>query len=242
VGHSPSGDAVTIRPNWRALRSWWGALRPEWRAVSGLGLLAAGGILVGFGFIADGSAEDPSGAPTNQVSPQADAAAPDTTDAQTSPANHDGDTTATTTKPVDAQRLKIPSLGIDAPVLPITADGASLVPPSDPQTVGWWSDGARPGADHGTAILTGHTVSTGGGVFDDLEHLHRGQRVQILSPSQRLNLQVTSVTTYHKTTLADHAAEIFNQTTQGRVALVTCEDFDGTEYRSNVVVLATPMA
>jgi LPXTG-site transpeptidase (sortase) family protein len=232
---------VSIRPKWRALESKWRALTPKSRALAAFGLLAAGGVLIGLGVIA-GSAEDPSDEPAaTEASTPVGAAARDTGDLR-SPATHEGDDTASATIPVDGQRLRIPSLGIDAPVLPIPAEGSSLVPPSDPQTVGWWSDGARPGADRGTAILTGHTVSTGGGVFDDLEHMRPGQHVQILSPSQRLSLEVNSVTTYHKTRLAERSAEVFDQTTQGRVALVTCEDWNGAEYRSNVVVIATPTA
>jgi LPXTG-site transpeptidase (sortase) family protein len=138
------------------------------------------------------------------------------------------------------RRLRIPSLGIDAPVRPIAADGLRLVPPSNPQSVGWWSAGALPGAERGTAILAGHTVSTGGGVFDDLDQIRRRQRVLLLSDGPRLALRVTSVTTYRKTALAKRAAEIFDQTTRGRVALVTCEDWTGSDYQSNVVVIARP--
>jgi LPXTG-site transpeptidase (sortase) family protein len=224
---------VTIGPNWRTLGT-------KGRALVAVALLAAGGILVGLGIIA-GSTGDSPGEHAAGVSPQVGAAAPDTADSPTAHAAHDGDDSASTPMPVDGQRLRIPSLGIDAPVLPITAEGSSLVPPSDPQTVGWWSDGARPGAEHGTAILTGHTVSTGGGVFDDLEHMRPGQRVQIRSHGQRLSLQVSKVTTYDKTALAKRAAEIFDQTAAGRVALVTCEDWTGGEYLSNVVVIATPI-
>jgi LPXTG-site transpeptidase (sortase) family protein len=231
---------VSIRPKWRALESKWHALTPKSRALAAFGLLAAGGVLIGVGVIADGPAEDPSGEPAaTEASTQVGRAARDKGDVR-SPATHEGDDTASTTVPVDGQRLRIPSLGINAPVLPISAEGSSLVPPSDPQTVGWWSDGARPGADRGTAILTGHTVSTGGGVFDDLEQMRPGQHVQIRSHGQRLSLEVNSVITYHKTRLAERSAEVFDQTAPGRVALVTCEDWNGAVYRSNVVVMATP--
>ncbi|HYJ68963.1 MAG TPA: class F sortase [Nocardioidaceae bacterium] len=194
--------------------------------LTALTLLAAGWLLFGLGSSADAPAGSRPGA----------TAAGDPTGERGSPARRG----ASSTTPVEPQRLRIPSLGIDAPVLPITSDGASLVPPSDPQAVGWWSDGARPGSDRGTAILTGHTVSTGGGVFDDLDQMRPGQRVQILSNGPHLRLRVSSVTIYHKTALAEHAAEIFDQATQGRVALVTCDDWTGTDYLSNVVVIATP--
>jgi LPXTG-site transpeptidase (sortase) family protein len=180
----------------------------------------------------------PPGATAAEVRTGVGTAAPDTAEFRASPARRDSDAPTT---PIEPQRLRIPSLGIDAPVLPIAADGLQLVPPSDPQTVGWWSAGARPGAELGTAILAGHTVSTGGGVFDDLDQMRPGQSVQILANGQRLSLQVTSVTVYHKAALAEDAADIFDQNSPGRVALVTCEDWDGAEYLSNVVVIATPV-
>lgn len=210
-------------------------IRPRSAALGALGvlaLLAAGWLLVGLGSSADAPAGSHPGAAAAEITSGARAAAPDNA------ATHDSEELSTT--PAEPQRLKVPSLGLDAPVLPIMADSRRLVPPSDPQVVGWWSDGARPGAEQGTAILAGHTVSTGGGVFDDLEQVRPGQRVQILSNGSRLRFQVTSVRTYHKMALAEHAAEIFDQIGPGRVALVTCEDWNGDVYLSNVVVIATP--
>jgi LPXTG-site transpeptidase (sortase) family protein len=227
VLHSPSGDAVSTRSEEVVLG-----------VIGALALLAAGGLLVGLGSSADSSAGSPPGATDTGVRTGDRAAARDTAELRASPAGRD--TNALSTRPVQPQRLRIPSLDVDAPVLPIAADGAQLAPPSDPQTVGWWSAGARPGAELGTAILTGHTMSTGGGVFDDLDQMRPGQRVLIHSSGPRLRLQVTSVTVYHKAALAEHAAEIFDQGSAGRVALVTCEDWDGAEYLSNVVVIAAP--
>ena len=196
-----------------------------------LTLLAAWQLLAGPGSGADGGRAG--------SNPGASAARVRTGDSAAAPTmRRDKDTRPTT--PIRPQRLRIPSLDVDATVLPIAADGSQLAPPSDPQTVGWWSAGPRPGAERGTAILTGHTVSTGGGVFDDLDQMQPGQRVQILSNGPRLRLQVSSVTVYHKATLAEHATEIFDQSSAGQVALVTCEDWDGAEYLSNVVVIATP--
>ena len=51
-----------------------------------------------------------------------------------------------------------------------------LVPPADPQRVGWWGEGAAPG-ERGRALVAGHTVHTGGGALDDLETLEPGDRV-----------------------------------------------------------------
>lgn len=137
-------------------------------------------------------------------------------------------------------RIVVPDLGVDAPVVPITADDGVLVPPGDPGQIGWWSAGARPGASTGTAVLTGHTVSSGGGAFDDLDLMVPGQRVRIDSGAASTDYVVRSVTVYLKQSLAEHAAAIFDQSVPGRVALVTCEDWNGSVYLSNAVVIAEP--
>ncbi|HEU4512288.1 MAG TPA: class F sortase, partial [Nocardioidaceae bacterium] len=76
--------------------------------------------------------------------------------------------TAHTAKGVP-RRVVVPRLGVDAPVVGIDAPGGVLLPPDDPQVLGWWRSGAKPGARYGSALVTGHTVSSGGGAFDDLE-------------------------------------------------------------------------
>ncbi|WP_238150685.1 class F sortase [Kribbella sindirgiensis] len=134
----------------------------------------------------------------------------------------------------------MPRLGVSARVLSIRARGGTLVPPSNPLLVGWWSDGARPGATKGSAIITGHTVHTGGGAFDDLDRLTAGDAVAVTTRRGAISYVVTSVTVYRKRALAKQAAKVFDQSVPGRLVLVTCEDWDGTAYLSNAVVIAVP--
>ena len=136
--------------------------------------------------------------------------------------------------------MSVPSLGVSARVLGIRARGGTLIPPSNPRLVGWWSDGARPGAATGSAIITGHTVHTGGGAFDDLDQLTAGDAVAVTTGRRTINYVVASVTVYRKKALARQAARVFDQTVPGRLVLVTCEDWDGTAYLSNAVVIAVP--
>ena len=143
-------------------------------------------------------------------------------------------------KPVDPIKVSVPTLGVSARVLRIRARGGTLIPPSNPLLVGWWSDGARPGAAKGSAIITGHTVHTGGGAFDDLDQLTAGDAVTVTTGRSTINYVVASVTVYRKKALAKQAARLFDQTIPGRLVLVTCEDWDGTAYLSNAVVIATP--
>jgi LPXTG-site transpeptidase (sortase) family protein len=136
--------------------------------------------------------------------------------------------------------VSVPRLGVSARVLAIRARGGTLVPPSNPRLVGWWSDGARPGAAKGSAIITGHTVHTGGGAFDDLDELTAGDAVAVTTGRSTISYVVTSVVVYRKKALAKQATRVFDQTVPGRLVLVTCEDWDGTAYLSNAVVIAVP--
>ena len=158
-----------------------------------------------------------------------------------------GTTTGTTAEPVLAswrpgapRRLVVPVLGVDAPVVPIGTRGDTLVPPSDPAQLGWWVDGAKPGARSGSALVTGHTVHAGGGALDDLETLRRGDTVVVRTRGDRLRYAVTRVHVFSKGAVAEQAGRLFSQEVPGRLVLVTCEDWDGTRYLSNVVVVAEP--
>ena len=139
------------------------------------------------------------------------------------------------------RRVVIPRLGVHAPVLPVKAPGGTLVPPSDPQQLGWWAGGARPGAVRGSALVTGHTVHDGGGALDDLESLRRGDTVTVRTDRGTIRYEVRRVAVFSKGAVARHAERLFSQTVPGRLVLVTCEDWDGERYLSNVVVVATPI-
>jgi LPXTG-site transpeptidase (sortase) family protein len=135
-------------------------------------------------------------------------------------------------------RLVVPKLGIDAPVIGIGVVDGTLLPPSDPQTLGWWSAGAAPGALRGGALITGHTVHSGGGAFDNLETLQAGDRVRVRTAEGVIPYVVRGVTVYRKATLARDAERVFSQTVPGRLVLITCEDWNGTGYDSNAIVFA----
>lgn len=135
-------------------------------------------------------------------------------------------------------RVRVPSMGIDAPITGIDVRGGILTPPSDPQTLGWWQEGARPGALQGSALVTGHTLHAGGGALDDLEKARLGAPVEIRTRHGLIRYRVTKVDIYRKANLAREAQRVFSQTGPGRLVLITCEDWDGEKYLSNVVVYA----
>jgi LPXTG-site transpeptidase (sortase) family protein len=136
----------------------------------------------------------------------------------------------------------VPSLDVRADVTPIATQDGALNPPADPLDVGWWSGGSRPGEGTGAAVITGHTVHTGGGAFDDLEELATGDRVLVLSGGTTVAYDVATVEVLSRAELARESATIFARSGPGRLVLITCEDWDGTAYRSNVVVTARPVS
>lgn len=138
-------------------------------------------------------------------------------------------------------RVEIDALGIDVPVVPIQLEVSTLVPPSDPQTLGWWADGAVPGAKRGSAIITGHTVHTGGGALDNLETLVPGQVFTVRTGAGSIDYSVGRVEVFDKERVSRAAVRLFSQGVRGRLVLITCEDWDGTGYNSNVVVFARPV-
>ncbi|HEX6150672.1 class F sortase [Nocardioides sp.] len=144
---------------------------------------------------------------------------------------------AATTQPAPRAPKRLRLWKFDAPVVPVKLEGGALDPPSDPEVLGWWGQPA--GAAGGTTLLVGHTVSTGGGTLDDLEHTTVGSVAKVSGVRYRVD-RVTVIT---KAQLARRAPRLFDQTGTPKLVLVTCEGYDSVTrtYADNVVVVATPI-
>jgi sortase family protein len=149
--------------------------------------------------------------------------------------------------PLIPNRVRIPALGVDSRVVPVVVDRVgALGVPRDPHVIGWWADGAKPGAPSGTAILDGHVNY--GGVDGSLAHLDRlrpGDVVIIDGTSggrpSRQRFRVTGTRTYAKHDLPSQ--EVFNQRGLGRLVLVTCGgvfDRSSGNYADNILTYALP--
>jgi len=145
------------------------------------------------------------------------------------------------TRSVAPLRLRFGALGIDAAVVPIRTAGRVLTPPADPSRLGWWREGARPGAATGTVLVTGHTVHEGHGALDDLDQAVVGDRVAVSGRGHRVTYRVARVLVLTKAQLARRAAGLFDVDGPHRLVLVTCESWDGAAYDGNVVVVAEPV-
>lgn len=138
-------------------------------------------------------------------------------------------------------RLRIPSIDVDAEVLPVSMDAEGrLLPPADVSRIGWWAQGAEPGSPYGTVLCTGHSVHRGGGVFDRLPDVEVGAAVGVVTENGTVDYRVTDVREYSKSTVAELADRLFSQDVSGRLVLVTCSDYRRGEYRGNTLVFAEP--
>lgn len=144
-------------------------------------------------------------------------------------------------------RIEIPKIHANAPIVPVGTTNGELVVPLDPRTVGWWRYGAKPGATVGSAILAGHINYAGvTGSMAEIGRLSPGDRIFVFGKQNadrrhEVEFTVTGVRTYHKTHLP--YKQIFDQKSVGRIVIVTCGGpFDAStgNYLDNIVVFAVP--
>ena len=139
--------------------------------------------------------------------------------------------------------LRIPSLGIDAPVLPVGVDANGEMEVPEATDVGWYRFGPAPGAE-GSAVLAAHVDYDGRrGVFFELRRLEPGARLDVTFADG--SVQVYEVDEMAQIPKGDLAASgVFDRTGPPRLALITCGgpfDADARSYRDNVVALAAPV-
>lgn len=139
------------------------------------------------------------------------------------------------------RRVAIPSLGVDAPVVPKAADGSTFEAPDDAQVVGWWADGAQPGDRRGSALLAGHTLRGDRGALHDLEKVGVGDRISVSTVDGVVRYRVREVEVLTKRQVAARARQLFDQDVPGRLVVVTCELWDGRRFTGNAVVTADPV-
>jgi LPXTG-site transpeptidase (sortase) family protein len=137
--------------------------------------------------------------------------------------------------------IEIPSLGVDAPVVPKSADDSTFEAPGDARVVGWWADGAQPGDRRGSALLAGHTLRGDRGALHDLEKVSIGDRISVSTVDGVVRYRVREVEVLTKRQVAARAEQLFDQSVAGRLVVVTCELWDGRRFTGNAVVTADPV-
>lgn len=140
-------------------------------------------------------------------------------------------------------KLSIPSIGVDAPFVPLSlgADGTLTPPPmSTPNVVGYYADGPTPGED-GAAIVAGHVdTKTGPAVFLLLSLVKPGATVSInRTDGSTATFKVDAVQTFSKSSFPDQ--KVYGETQDPELRIITCGgtfDRSKQDYQDNVVVFA----
>ena len=142
-------------------------------------------------------------------------------------------------------RLRIPALGIDAPVGSVgQAPDGTVEVPGEWQEVGWYDRGPRPGED-GPAVLLGHVDSKAGpAVFVRLPQVQSGTVVEVVGEAGAITrFRVDRVEQYPKTRFPTEA--VYLPALRPELRLVTCGgEFDRAtgHYRDNIVAYASLVA
>ncbi len=137
-------------------------------------------------------------------------------------------------------RLKIPSIGVDTPLidLAVTPDGTLQVPP-DGTRAGWFTGAPTPG-ERGPAIMTGHVDWNGKGVFFDLHQLSDGKRIEVTR--QDGSTAVFAVTRVQQVPKGSFPTQqVYGDVDHPALRLITCGgsfDHSAHSYRDNIVVFA----
>ncbi|NJP72615.1 class F sortase [Streptomyces sp. C1-2] len=141
-----------------------------------------------------------------------------------------------------ATAVRIPDLGVDAPIVPVRLDAHRQLgtPPVDrPKLIGWYADGPSPG-EAGTAVAVGHRdTRTGPAVFAALGQLDPGDHVEARRTDGRTAVYtVDRVRTFDKDHFPDK--EVYGTSKRPELRVLTCGGLyrGKAGYTSNIVVFA----
>ncbi|MFF0157462.1 class F sortase [Streptomyces sp. NPDC005263] len=143
------------------------------------------------------------------------------------------------------QRVDIPDLGVQAPVVPrgLNAQGAIDPPPYDQAgVVGWYAAGVKPGAA-GTALMVGHVdTETRPAVFYRISAMKPGQTVRVFRADGKVaEFTVEDVQVVNRDRFDAQQVYGPRQTGRSELRLITCGGaFDRVShsYSANVIVSA----
>ncbi|WP_188943415.1 class F sortase [Nakamurella endophytica] len=147
--------------------------------------------------------------------------------------------------PAPPERLRIPALGVSAPVDAVGVDGDGNVDiPRDVRRTGWYRFGPAPGSARGSAVITGHVDDheQGVGVLARIGDLAPGDRIETVDASGAVRrFTVVAREEWHKTAVP--MDRLFDRGGASRLVLMTCGgefDRDTLSYEDNVAVTAVP--
>ncbi|NGO48057.1 class F sortase [Streptomyces ureilyticus] len=141
-----------------------------------------------------------------------------------------------------ADRISIPAIQVDAPVMPVGLDVAGWVdapPPEDPNLAGWFTGAVSPG-EKGTAVMVGHVDNKQGpAVFYGLGSLNQGHRVEVTRKDGKLAVfEIYGVEVFDKNNFPGD--RVYGDTGVPELRVITCGGgfSEQNGYDGNVVAFA----
>jgi hypothetical protein len=146
--------------------------------------------------------------------------------------------------PSRPQRLTIPSIKVDAPILDVglATDGSVDVPPLQRHDEAGWFDGGPTPGQFGPALIVGHAdTRSGPSVFYHLAQLKAGQKIEVLRSDRSVAVfEVNSVEHFNKGRLP--LQRVYGDFSRPSLRLMTCGGtwLGGKQgYADNIVVFAS---
>lgn len=140
------------------------------------------------------------------------------------------------------QRIRIPTINVDAPVMTVGLDAEGWIdapPPQDRNLAGWYLNGIAPG-QRGSAVIVGHVDNAQGpAVFYGLGSVKPGNHVEVERYDGRTAVfEVYGVEVFSKD--AFPGARVYGDTGHAELRVITCGGgySKSRGYEGNVVVFA----
>ncbi|MEU5533461.1 class F sortase [Streptomyces sp. NPDC020362] len=200
-------------------------------------------LLTGLALIRNGSGEFDVGPPQPAPAAAADASTPTPTSGTFTAAPTAAAAPAPAALPFSAaDRIRIPAIQVDAPVVPVGLDEQGWVgapPPDDPNLAGWFTGAVSPG-EKGTAVIVGHVDNKQGpAVFYGLGGLQKGGRVDVLRKDGRTAVfEIYGVELFAKSSFPGD--RVYGSKGTPELRVITCGGGFSKQhgYEGNVVVFA----
>ncbi|MEW2167360.1 class F sortase [Streptomyces sp. NPDC007084] len=139
-------------------------------------------------------------------------------------------------------RVRIPAIQVDAPVMPVGLDADGWVaapPPEDPNLAGWFTGAVAPG-EKGTSVIVGHVDNMQGpAVFYGLGALKKGNRVEVLRKDGKTAVfEIYGIEVFSKENFPGD--RVYNSKGTPELRVITCGGGFSKQhgYDGNVVVFA----
>jgi LPXTG-site transpeptidase (sortase) family protein len=141
----------------------------------------------------------------------------------------------------DPVRLRVPVIGVDAPVQPLMVDENGVLPaPDNFESTGWWRGGPEPG-ERGPAVIAGHVDDyRGPAVFYRLKDLKQGDTIFVdRADGTEAVFATDRIERHGKDDFPTDA--VYGDTPDSQLRLITCGgkfDKRNRRYLDNIIVYA----